>query len=192
MRQISKPFAALLDANVLYPFLVRDVLLSLAEAGLYRPLWTDAINAEWSKRLIENTPDKAAKINATILTMNRAFPEAIVDHYADLIPGLDLPDPNDRHVLAAAIRGAANVIVTENTRDFPARILGEYDLETRSTDEFMANISELHPADAVAALKTMRGRYNNPGLSADELLQAMLRCGLVATVAWLTPYRVSL
>jgi hypothetical protein len=167
-------------------------LLSLAEAGLYRPLWTNAINEEWAKHLIENMPDKAAKISATILTMNEAFPEAIVDHYADLIPGLDLPDPDDRHVLAAAIRGAANVIVTDNVRDFPARILDQYDLETRSADEFMANTLEVNPAEVVAALKTMRSRYNNPRLSADELLQALLRCGLAATVARLTPYRMSL
>jgi predicted nucleic acid-binding protein len=182
----------MLDANVLYPFLVRDVLLSLADAGLYRPLWTDRINDEWSSHLVEKSPEKAAQVKETIQVMDRAFPEALVRQYEDLIDILQLPDANDRHVLAAAIRGGANVIVTENTKDFPLTVLEQYDLEVRTADEFVLSTVELYPADAVAALKRMRLRYSNPPHDPAQLLQAMLRCGLVTTVASLTPQVASL
>jgi hypothetical protein len=85
VRHVSDRFAALLDANVLYPFLVRDVLLTLAEAGLYRALWTDQINEEWARALIGKAPERRKKIEETITVMNDAFPEAIVDNYEDLI-----------------------------------------------------------------------------------------------------------
>lgn len=192
MRHVSDHFTAILDANVLYPFLVRDVLLSLADAGLYRPLWTDTINDEWTRHLIERLPEKAESIRATVSVMNEAFPEAIVRNYEDLIPVLELPDPDDRHVLAAGIRGSASVIVTENIVDFPANVLDRYGLEARTADDFILNTVELYPTDAVAALKTMRRRYANPHLSPEDLLQAMLRCGLVTTVAALTPHVASL
>ncbi len=113
MRHVADRFTAMLDANVLYPFLVRDVLLSLAEAGLYRPVWTAEINAEWSENLIAGKPEREAAIKATIEAMNEAFPEAVTTGYEDLIPSLTLPDNDDRHVLAAAIRSGASVIVTE-------------------------------------------------------------------------------
>ena len=192
MRHVSDRFSALLDANVLYPFLVRDVLLSLADAGLYRPLWTDRINDEWSSHLIEKIPERATQIKDTIQVMDGAFPEAVVRQYEDLIDVLQLPDVNDRHVLAAAIRGGANVIVTENTKDFPLAILEQYDLEARTADDFVLNTVELYPADAVKALKRMRLRYTNPTHDPEKLLQAMLRCGLVTTVASLTPQAGSL
>jgi hypothetical protein len=108
VRHVSNRFGAVLDANVLYPFLVRDILLSLADAGLYRPMWTDRINHEWSSHLIEKGPRRAARIKDTIEVMNDAFPEALVRQHEDLIDALQLPDPDDRHVLAAAIRGGAN------------------------------------------------------------------------------------
>jgi predicted nucleic acid-binding protein len=192
VRHISNRFGAVLDANVLYPFLVRDVLLSLADAGLYRPLWTERINHEWTRNLIEKRPEKAAQIAATVEVMNEAFPEALVGHYEDLIGGLQLPDANDCHVLAAAIRSKADVIVTDNTKDFPAPVLERYDLDARTADEFLLNTVELYPVDALAALKRMRLRYTNPPYTPDEMLRAMLRCGLVTTVASLTPHIGSL
>jgi predicted nucleic acid-binding protein len=192
VRHISSRLSAILDANVLYPFLVRDVLLSLAEAGLYRPLWTDRINDEWTSHLIERRPEKAAQIKVTVEVMNEAFPEALISQYEDLIDVLQLPDANDRHVLAAAICGSANVIVTENIKDFPLPILERYDLDARSADEFVLNTVELYPVDALAALRRMRLRYTNPPYAQNELLRAMLRCGLVTTAASLVPQVASL
>ena len=192
MRHVSNRFTAVLDANVLYPFLVRDVLLSLAAAGLYRPLWSDTINGEWTRHLIDRRPDRIERIRATVSLMNEAFPEAIVTHYEDLISVLVLPDPDDRHILAAAIRGGANVIVTENIADFPADVLDRCDIEARTADDFVLNTVELYPTDSVAAFRGMRRRYANPPYSPEDLLQAFLRCGLVTTAAALTPHIESL
>jgi hypothetical protein len=177
-----------LDANVLYPFLVRDVLLSLAGAGLFRPLWTDAINREWTRSLIRRHPEREAKIEETVSVMNEAFPEAIIENYEDLVPALKLPDADDRHVLAAAVRGGASLIVTENVADFPATVLSHYDIEARTADEFTLDALEHYPGDVVSALGAMRRRYAKPPLSSEELLQAMLKCGLVATAAALKPH----
>ena len=187
MRPITDRLVAVLDANVLYPFLVRDVLLSFADAGLYRPLWTDRINEEWSSNLIEKFPEKEAQIKAAIRVMNGAFPEALVRQHEGLIEALQLPDIDDRHVLAAAIRGGAKVIVTENLKDFPSMILDQYGLYALTADEFVLNALESRPADAVRALERMRLRYANPPYDPEQLLQAMLRCGLARTVAFLTP-----
>lgn len=188
MRHVSDRFAAVLDANVLYPFLVRDVLLSLAQAGLYRPHWTAEINDEWSLHLIEAKPEKEAAIRATVTLMNAAFPEALVENYEALIPAVQLPDADDRHVLAAAIRARANVIVTENTKDFPAEALARYDIEVLTADDFILNTVELYLTDSLQALKKMRARYRNPPRSPEELVTGFLRCGLVATAAAIAPH----
>jgi predicted nucleic acid-binding protein len=187
VRRISDQPSAVLDANVLYPFLIRDVLLSFADAGLYRPLWTDRINHEWSSNLIERFPEKEAQIKATIQVMNGAFPEALVRQHEDLIEALQLPDTDDRHVLAAAIHGGASVIVTENLKDFPLTILERYGVDALTADEFVLHVLETGPVEAVTALKRMRLRCANPPHDPKQLLQAMLRCSLARTVAFLTP-----
>jgi predicted nucleic acid-binding protein len=161
MKRITDRFAAVLDANVLYPFMVRDVLLTLAEARLYRPLWTNQITDEWASHLVAAKPLLSAKIADTVSTMNRAFPEAVVEGYEDLVSALNLPDPDDRHVMAAALRGGATVIITENLKDFPDKTLAEYDIEAHTADEFVLNLLHLHSIEAIAALKRMRTRYNN-------------------------------
>jgi len=147
-------------------------------------LWTDRINEEWSSNLIEKLPERE---EATVNVMNGAFPEALVGQYEDLIESLQLPDIDDRHVLAAAIRGGANIIVTENLKDFPSVILKRYGLDALIADEFVLDVLEIFPVDAAKALKRMRLRYENPSHDPEQLLQAMLRCGLARTVAFLAP-----
>ena len=107
MRRVADRFVVLLDANVLYSFRVRDVLLRFAEAGLYRARWSRQIIEEWTKNLIRNKPHLKESVQSQVHAMERAFPEAIVEGYEDLIPTIVLPDKNDRHVLAAAIRSGA-------------------------------------------------------------------------------------
>jgi len=183
MRHVSDRFTVMLDANVLYPFLMRDVLLSLAAAGLYRVQWTDEITDEWLGHLQKSKPQKAGKLQQTVETMGKAFPEAIIDKYEALIPGLNLPDPDDRHVLAAAIKGGAHAIVTCNAKDFPAQELSKYDLEVLSPDKFLVNTFQLYPDDAVRALRKMRERYEKPACTAEELLLALARSNLVQLAA---------
>lgn len=103
--------------------------------------------------------------------MERAFPEACVAGYAALEAGLELPDPDDRHVLAAAITTSAQVIVTENLKDFPSKALAPFDIDAISADEFISDAIELDPLAAVAALRKMRARFKNPEMDAEVLLQ---------------------
>lgn len=112
---------AVLDANVLYPARVRDLLLRLAIAGRYRALWTERILDECFNNLLADRPDlPAERLHRTRGLMKAAVPDAIVRDYEHLIEQLDLPDPSDRHVVAAAIVASADVVVTSNLGDFPA------------------------------------------------------------------------
>jgi predicted nucleic acid-binding protein len=185
MRHVSDRFTVILDANVLYPFLVRDVLLSLADAGFYRPRWTREIMDEWQRGLIAAKPEQEQKVRATARTMSDAFPEALVDGYQEITDALTLPDPEDRHVLAAAIKAGAHAIITENGRDFPSAVLAQYGIEKHTADDFILNTIELYPDDAVSALRAMRELYGAPTMSATELILSMAKRGLVQTAAFL-------
>jgi predicted nucleic acid-binding protein len=110
---------ALFDACVLYPQTLRDVLLSLARTGLFRARWTDLINEEWTRKLLENNPGKTDRVARTLALVNQSVDDCLISGYEELIPTLQLPDPDDRHVLAAAIAGRADLIITLNLSDFP-------------------------------------------------------------------------
>jgi predicted nucleic acid-binding protein len=118
---MSRPpiISALLDANVLYPAPLRDYLLHLASVGIYEPLWTADIQEEWIRSLLKDRPDiQRNALEMTRQSMDKAFPGSNIKGYESLIGKITLPDPDDRHVLAAAIKGAAQVIVTVNIKDF--------------------------------------------------------------------------
>lgn len=125
------PAVALLDANVLYPAPLRDLLLQLAFTGLYQARWSAEIDDEWKRNLLAARPEGAERIERTHAVMHRAIPDALVRDYAHLIPNLSLPDPGDRHVLAAVITTVADVIVTFNLKDFPPTTLSPYGLEAQ-------------------------------------------------------------
>jgi hypothetical protein len=113
-------FTALFDACVLYPAPLRDLLLRLAATDLFRARWTDRIHDEWMERLLEDRPELSrGQLMRTRTLMNESVPDSLVTGYEGLVETLTLPDPNDRHVVAAAIRSQAGVIVTFNERDFP-------------------------------------------------------------------------
>ena len=187
MSQVADRFIAVLDANVLYPFGVRDALLRFAEAGLYRARWSADILDEMVRSVSRTRPGREASILSSRAAMTRAFPEAAVDGYEGLIPALDLPDEDDRHVLAAAIRAGAQLIVTENQRDFPAEALRPYDIETITADEFLVSTLDLYPSQGLAALRTMRRDYRNPAMSPGEFLAHLQRNGLVQLAARVRP-----
>lgn len=180
---------ALLDANVLYPAGLRDILLRLADRYLYRPLWSADIHAEWMRSLLADRPDlSVAVLERTRETMDRHFPGAVVTGYEALAAGLDLPDPGDRHVLAAAIRGRADEIVTWNLRHFPAGVLASNALAARHPDAFVAALFEADPDEVVAAVRGHRAALRNPPRSARDHLAALERVGLARTVSLLRPH----
>src|SRR5260370_12303703 len=129
----------ILDACVLYSAPLRDLLLWLAVTGLYRPRWTETIHQEWMENLLKDRPDLARdRLERTKDLMNRAVPDCLIARHEGLIAFLSLPDPDDRHVLAAAIHGGAETIVTYNLTDFPATALAAHTIQTQHPDDFIA------------------------------------------------------
>lgn len=177
----SSRYTAILDANVLYPQLVRDLLLSLAACGLYHARWSADINDEWTRNFAAKLPASADRVPAIVAAMSAAVPDSLVTGYQPLIAGLALPDADDRHVLAAAIAGHADCIVTFNLKHFPAEALAVYDIEAQHPDEFIMNQLQLHQVIALTAVKEMRERWKNPAYSADQLLKLLEARGLPQT-----------
>lgn len=182
-------YTVLYDANVLYPAPMRDALMQLAITDLFRAKWTQDIHQEWIEALLRNQPhrDRAA-LERTQNLMDRATRDSLVTGYESLIPSLCLPDPKDRHVLAAAITGRCDAIVTQNIRHFPAAALVPYGIETQHPDEFLCNQLSLAPGVVCSALRKVRARLKKPSLSADEYLAILARQGLVATAAELEQF----
>lgn len=183
MTEVADRFVVLLDANVLYPFRIRDVLLRFSEAGLFRARWSAQILEEWVEHLLNAKPHLADSINSQLIAIKRTFPEALVTGYEPLIENLQLPDEDDRHVLAAAIQCGAQHIITENLKDFPADALEKFDISVISVDSFLSSTFELYPREAMAALRMMREDYNNPAMKKSEFLLDLTGHGLVKTAS---------
>ncbi|MBM3854612.1 MAG: PIN domain-containing protein [Verrucomicrobia bacterium] len=181
---------ALLDACVLHPSLLRDLLLQLATTGLFRARWTEDIHEEWIKSVLERRPDLArAQLQRTRELMDAHAPDCLVTEYEALIPSLVLPDSKDRHVLAAAIRGRADVIVTFNTDDFPQDALDPYDIDVQHPDEFLVRLCNLSPAAVTVSARECRARLKKPPFSVDEYLAGIAKLRLPETSAFLSEHR---
>ncbi|SDE52213.1 PIN domain-containing protein [Paraburkholderia lycopersici] len=176
-------YTALLDACVLFPLATTDALMSLATAGFFAAKWTQQIEAVWIAALEEHRPNLKGKLEIRRNCMREAVPDWEVPKAAwtPLIGGFTLPDPNDRHVLAAAIAGHADCIVTANRRDFPAEIASEYGIEIVDPDRFIINQWDLDSLGAMGAFKQMRARRKKPESSVEDFAQAFERSGLPST-----------
>ena len=178
-------FTVVLDACVLYSAPLRDLLLSVAETGLYRPRWTEAINDEWTKSLKAKFPEKSDKIDRTRLLVDRSVPDCLITGYESLMPSLSLPDENDRHVFAAAICGRADVIVTTNVRDFPDLSLANFGIKAWHPDRCLMHLLSLDDAKVLHAVKTIRGRLRHPVVSPADYLDNLQRIGLSNSASYL-------
>ena len=169
-------YTALYDACVLYPAPLRDLLMRLALEDLYLARWTDRIHDEWTRNVLANRPDlKREQLLRTRELMNANVRDALVTGYEGLIEGLMLPDPDDRHVLAAAIRARADVIVTFNLTDFPTVILQPYGIEAVHPDDFIVGQLDLNPSAVCRAVRMQRAALRNPPQLVVELLQTFAR-----------------
>ncbi|WP_424467041.1 PIN domain-containing protein [Pseudoclavibacter helvolus] len=169
-------FAAYLDACTLVPVVLCDTLLRLAERGLYRPLWSDQVIAEAREALTRIHPDiDVNRINARFRSMNEAFDDALVSGWQPLVEGLTLPDPNDRHILAAALVGRADLIVTANVRDFPGTTLDAFGIAVVTPDEFLLDQLDLRPALVVEVLEEQAHATRDPSLTVDAVLTRLER-----------------
>jgi predicted nucleic acid-binding protein len=177
-------FVVVDDACVLYPAPLRDLLMRLAVKGLVRARWTDQILDECFRNILANRPElNAASLQRTRDLMNRAIRDVMVTGHEGLIAGLDLPDPDDRHVLAAAIRAGAQVIVTANLSDFPNDKLGAYSVEAQHPDEFVLHLLDLAPGVVCATVSEQAASLKNPPRTLADLLDTLRDNGLVQTVA---------
>jgi hypothetical protein len=191
-------YTVFIDACSLAGVLQRNILLSLAEADFFRVQWSAEVMGETEKALTDIFTNKGHATPATAAakqcqSMQEAFPEAMVAGYEPyLTTAAGLPDSGDAHVLAAAIKAQASSIVTENMRHFPATQLGPLGIEAKTADDFIADTIELDIGKAVAVIRSMRQRYKNPALTAEDLLLKMEAAGLTATVDLLRPHVESL
>jgi hypothetical protein len=186
---MDHPVTAVYDANILYPAPLRDLFIRLAQAGLVRARWTEAIHDEWVRNVLK---DKAAlspeRLARTRTLMNEAVRDCLVTGYEGLIDSLALPDPDDRHVHAAAIHADADVIVTFNLKDFPAETLASHGIEAMHPDEFLASLFDAAPGPVCGAVKRQREGLRNPPKTAEELLATLEGQGLVQTVVRLRQF----
>ncbi|MCL4853177.1 MAG: PIN domain-containing protein [Bryobacteraceae bacterium] len=184
-------FTAFYDADVLYGSQLRNLLMHLALTGLFRAKWSAGVHEEWMTRLLRNRPDLTrGKLERTRMLMDKHAEDALVTGYEDLIEGLRLPDPNDRHVLAAAIRDRADVIVTRNVRDFPADVLGSFGIEAQCPDEFVVHLLDLAPGLVIDAAQRHRESLKNPTKTTEQYLEMLEAEGLTEAVAILREYMI--
>lgn len=185
MSHIADRFVVILDANVLFPFRKRDILLSFYSAGFFRGRWTEQIINEWTKNLKSKRPEFSKSIDSQVSAIETKFPEAIVTGYDALIETLELPDPDDRHVLAAAIRCGAQQIITDNLKDFPPDTLAEFDIEAISADEFLSHTFDLYSYNALPVIREIRNRYDKPPFTPSEFIMDLTAKGLPKLAAQL-------
>lgn len=170
---------ALLDANVLYPARLRDLFLRLAIDGLFDARWSGRILDECFDNLLTDRPDlPAVALDRTRRLMALALPEAMGEGFEDRIDSIELPDTDDRHVLAAALTAQVDVIVTANLKDFPARALPPT-MTAKSPDTFVGTLLDIDAEAVMAVIEVQAASLRNPPMTPEELLAGLAEVGLV-------------
>lgn len=183
LEKFEEEIIVVLDACVLYAAPLRDFLLYIAEIELYQPKWTIILQDEWVRNLLKNRADISKNaLLRTIKVMNYAFPNALVKDFEYLIENITLPDIDDRHVVACAIKANAKQIVTFNLKDFPEKTLAMYGLRAIHPDKFIIDLLEINPQKVVEAFKYQVLSLINPPLSEEKVLEKLEICGLVQSV----------
>ena len=185
----NRPVTALLDACVLAGLFKRKLLLSFAQAGLFRPVWSAHILAETisaSRHIYEtsNTGLSVDEVERQLSTMQANFPDALVLPTVEHVE-LILPDPNDHHIVEAAVVANATLIVTDNGADFPRKMMKKFDIDIVSADEFLARLATAHVERALSAIETMVAEMVDIASSREEFFDKMRRAGLKKTARFL-------
>lgn len=168
-----EPAVAVFDACILYPFHLRNIIVQAAVDRLVEARWTDAIHDEWMRNLAGGASIPIERLRATRQLMNDALPGATVVGYEALIPTVGLPDPDDRHVVAAAIAAGASVILTWNLRDFPAAALKKHGLRRQTPDAFLAELYDRAPDLTVGSLANARRNLSKSRVSASDFVDTL-------------------
>ena len=181
---LYRPPVAVFDACVLYPLHTRNILVQCAADRLVDACWTDEIHDEWMRNLVANTPGLSLnRLQRTRDLMKAAVPTADIQEYAQHLQGITLPDPDDRHVVAAAIAASASVIVTWNIRDFPEAELARYGIRRETPDEFLLGLHGAAPSAVLASAANARLNLRVSTPSADDFVVALDQQGLVGFAA---------
>jgi PIN domain len=166
-----EPSIAVFDACILYPFHLRNILVQAAVDRLVEARWTDAIHEEWIRNLAANAPAiPIERLEITRRLMNDALPRALIIGYEELIPRITLPDPNDRHVVAAAIISDATLVLTWNLRHFPATELKRFGLRRMTPDAFLSKLFDKVPYLVIGSLANARQNLSKARISASEFV----------------------
>ena len=183
---MAATIAVVYDACVLYPAPLRDLLVQLATTGIFRAKWTDLIHDEWTRNLLIKRPDlNAEKLARLRILMNDNVPDSLVIDFEHLIPSLELPDFDDRHVLAAAITANAKIIVTFNLKDFPNSILTRYGIVAQHPDLFICDFIDRNPQQVLQSVATIGSRLKNPRQTFNNYMETLANQGLLNSVAML-------
>lgn len=185
---MTNKFSVIYDACVLYPAPLRDLLMHLALTDLFKARWTDRINDEWINALVVTQGRDRNRLEKVRDLMDANVRDAKVSGYEYLIDTLILPDPDDRHVLAAAIKSNANAIITFNLKDFTADYLHQFDIEAIHPDDFITCQLDLSAATVCRSLKQQRESLQKPPKTAEEFLAILQRQQLPQTVHALKEY----
>jgi len=158
--------------------------MHLAQNAMFRARWTNQVHEEWISALLRNRPDlNRGRLERTRKLMDSAIRDCLVEGYEELIPVLTLPDPDDRHILAAAIHCRADVIVTSNLQDFPASELGKHRIRAQHPDDFILGLMEHDLELVVKTAREQRADLTRPPKTVDEFLESLERDGLVQVSA---------
>jgi predicted nucleic acid-binding protein len=165
---------AVLDACVLYPNVLREILIGTAAQGVYGPLWSARILGEWQRAAARLGPEGAAIASGEIATLRAAWPAAEILANPDLEKRLWLPDPADAHVLATAIAGGAELIITLNLRDFPNRVLAPEGVQAQSPDDFLMERWLMDNAAVESVIRSVHARTESLS-GREQPLRALLK-----------------
>lgn len=172
-------FTAFIDSNVFHGARLRSLIIELAQSGLFRARWSERVHEEWMKSVGRRRPDiDLAKLVHYREQMDLAVPNALVSCYEQFITSIDLPDPDDRHVVAAAHAARASVIVTFNGKHFPAEVLAPLGLHAEHPDQFLLDLADLEPEAFLNAVQADLKHYRSPPLTADAYAVDLRKAGL--------------
>lgn len=179
------PGKTVLDANVLYSARLRDLWMELAVSGLVGIVWTDRIEAEWINAIVRERPSLEPHMRKTAAVMRRLLPEARIKVGPRDTPAITLPDPDDLHVVAAAVASGAKAIVTFNIDDFPAPALKPLDIEAVTPDAYLLRIAREDAEGLLTAVAIVRARLCAPAIDASTYTAGLARAGCPKLAAWL-------
>jgi predicted nucleic acid-binding protein len=186
-------FTAFFDANVFYGARLRSLMLYLAQTKMFRARWSEHIHDEWMRNLLLKRPDlSVADLAGTRRQMDAAVLDALVTGYQPLIETLTLPDPGDRHVLAAAIVCRASCIVTFNLADFPADVLAPFGLHAVHPDNFLLDTESIDPSAFAEAVHSDLTHYVAPPLTLEAYVEDLRKAGIPKTAEHVAELKVLL